>query len=218
MSIQTEIMLSESVDGLKIMEINEKKTLFQKNHIASIHEQKLREAIASKSDYLMGMIGIVAPFVLYILNRRAIFYNYKDSKPIKAITTVIILIPVMIVFGIFLILNTGITDYKIMAIASDSMRDVYKRGDAIIYYQFKDKEIDVKEDQIIVFNKKGKIITHRVVNMKKVDGKMVYTTKGDNNEVNDNFEVYNEDIVGLVKYKIEYIGYPSIILSELMSR
>lgn len=170
------------------------------------------------NDYLMGMIGVIVPFTLYILNRKAIFYNYKNSKPIKTITTILVFIPIIVVFGTLFILSIGITDYKLMAIASNSMKDVYQRGDAIIYYQFKNNEIDVKEGHIIVFNKNGKVITHRIVDMRVKDGKMVYTTKGDNNEIVDNFDVYNEDIIGLVKYKIEYIGYPSVLLSELISR
>lgn len=61
---------------------------------------------------------------------------------------------------------------------------------------------DVQKDDIIVFRKEDKLIVHRV--MDKEDGYV--KTKGDNNEIYDNFSVYPEEIQAKVIFSMNWIA------------
>ena len=50
-----------------------------------------------------------------------------------------------------------------------------------------------------------------------VNGSYIFYTKGDNNEFVDNWEVYEDDIIGVVKFRIKYLGWPSVLLNDLLS-
>jgi len=65
---------------------------------------------------------------------------------------------------------------------------------------------EIQKGDIISFTKENKIITHRIVNIKEENGKILYTTKGDNNEINDDFSVEYEEIYGKQLFKIPGIG------------
>lgn len=79
MSFQTEIMLADVNNGLQILETNEKQTIFSKNCIASIHEQKIREAIKNNDSTLMG--ATVAE--LYLIANKLGFANMPGGLLLK---------------------------------------------------------------------------------------------------------------------------------------
>ena len=101
-----------------------------------------------------------------------------------------------------------------IAIGSDSMNPIYYRGDAVIYKEKKIEEI--KEEDILVFNYNGAIITHRVVNIITKDGKIYFQTKGDNNNDVDLNLVDSTKVYGVVNYIVKYIGYPTIWIQDLV--
>lgn len=68
------------------------------------------------------------------------------------------------------------------------------------------KQEDIKEGTIISFKRNNETITHRVVKIKKGENGFVYITKGDNNEIIDNFETSFDQIYGKVIFKIGKIG------------
>ena len=100
-----------------------------------------------------------------------------------------------------------------IAIGSDSMNPIYYRGDAIIYKEVKPGE--VKEKDILVFKSGSAIITHRVKKIIIDDNKIYFQTKGDNNDTEDIELVSSNNIYGVVKYVVKYIGYPTILLQEV---
>jgi signal peptidase I len=64
----------------------------------------------------------------------------------------------------------------------------------------------------------GKIITHRVLAIiESPDGK-IYKTKGDNNPTYDSFDVEEKDGIGVVKYVIKYVGFPTVWFNENIKR
>lgn len=171
------------------------------------------------SEYLNALIGVILPFLLYILVRRGVNYHLKGDLSVKRTKNALLIIPLLIIFAIMGSLVSGLFRYKIIAIASGSMSGTYERGDAIIYYQFKkDSEKELQKGEIIAFRKENKIITHRIISITKKNGRTIITTKGDANESPDNFEVYEEEVLGIVKYKIDYIGYPTVWTSELFAK
>ena len=97
------------------------------------------------------------------------------------------------------------------------MSPVFNRGDGIIYENI--KYIDnVEVGDILVFHNSGRIITHRVLGIVDSPNGRIYKTKGDNNNVKDDFYVKEIDSIGVVKYVIKYVGFPTVWFSENIKR
>ena len=108
--------------------------------------------------------------------------------------------------------------YGILVIASPSMADEINVGDAVIYESY-DNDRSVAENDVIVFQGDGnKRVVHRVIEINDVDGQRQYITKGDANENPDTGFVTDSQIVGVVRLKVLYIGYPSLWLREIFSQ
>lgn len=104
--------------------------------------------------------------------------------------------------------------YGILVIATESMTGEINKGDAIFFEEYKDQSI--RTGDVIVFEKtEGTRIVHRVVNIENINGQFRYYTKGDANETLDPGYITNTEIVGVVHFKIVYIGFPSLWLREL---
>ena len=98
--------------------------------------------------------------------------------------------------------NNGVASllgYIPLTVESDSMKPTFAKNDLIL-----DKEIDDVKDL-----EKGDVITfwtiidgqkvkntHRITEVNEINGSLSFTTKGDNNSVEDSLEVYPADIIG----------------------
>ena len=96
------------------------------------------------------------------------------------------------------------------------MSPVIKKGDGV--FVLKVKEEQLKEEDIIVYQKGDKKIIHRIVEKENIDGKNVYKTKGDANNTIDASNITYDDIIGKVNFKIPFIAYPTVYLNELMNK
>ena len=90
--------------------------------------------------------------------------------------------------------NVSVFGYKAFIITTNSMEPSIKDGDAILIK--KTKEGDLKEGDVITFDRDNESITHRIVSVHEEDGKYLYVTKGDNNNVEDKQKVKYDDIKG----------------------
>ena len=85
--------------------------------------------------------------------------------------------------------------YQAYIITTNSMSPTINSGDVIIIKSA--KEDDIKKGDVITFRKETEVITHRVVNISENELKeKQYTTKGDNNNLEDEQTVCSEDIKG----------------------
>lgn len=110
---------------------------------------------------------------------------------------------------------TGVFSYRPIAIVSNSMQPVYGRG-SIAVIQRVDESMDIEVGDIVQYQTEGKTITHRVVAVDAASdgsGNRVYTTKGDNSPSRDPI-ISRQQIVGVVRAQIPYIGYPTVWLRE----
>lgn len=158
-------------------------------------------------------LRIIYPYVIYLF----LEYMYakekviitKQSKSIRIINS-------MVVIGIG-ILITMIISCKfyvgILTIGSESMAGTIDKGDALVFVKYIDQEIS--EGDIIVFNKGNIIVIHRVINIIKNNDENRYYTKGDSNPKEDDGYITDSDIMGISKFRIRYIGYPSLWLSSI---
>lgn len=166
-------------------------------------------------NYISSMLGIIYPYVIYLVLNR-IIVDYKKEKYVKIKKRLwYINFPIIVFLLIVISLSLGIFKYKMIAIASGSMEPVYYRGDAIIYEKVGSKKPQVGE--ILVFTHNGQIISHRILSISIKDDVYTYQTKGDNNDTQDDFLVKEEEILGTVKLRLKYIGLPTIWLNDLIN-
>ena len=106
--------------------------------------------------------------------------------------------------------------YGILVIATESMTGEVNKGDAVVFEAYDDQHI--REGDVIVFqkNENAKIV-HRVVSIQRAGNETRYFTKGDANEDMDFGYITERQIVGVVHFKVLYIGYPSLWLRDLFS-
>lgn len=99
---------------------------------------------------------------------------------------------------------TDIAGLYFFNIISGSMDPVIKKNDLVIVKKINYKEL--KENDIITFKQEDTVITHRIIKIIKMEDEFFYKTKGDNNEIEDNFEVIPNQIYGKNIYSINNIG------------
>ena len=166
--------------------------------------------LPNPSEYLMAMIYLMVPilFVYRLVNffekkKDKLFpSNYKKRKAREMILpTIIIMVLVFFYSGYFKL-------YAI-AIASGSMSPSIKRGDIVIVNQ-KVSVDKIEVGDVLAYRHDAIIVVHRVVNKIKIGDLYYYYTQGDANNNVDDLVIEEDMIIGTVKYKIPYIGYPTV--------
>ncbi len=178
----------------------------------------LSPLIPSHDWFLLGIKGVVVPTIIYLVMKR--FSGYRDERTVnRKKVSLIGYIPFFIVIIIFVLFMAGVFKYKLVAILSNSMNPVFYRGDAVLYSKLNKKEAEnIKTNTIIVYNKEGQVIVHRVIDRFYKDGEVKYYFKGDNNISRDFDPVSPDQIIGKYEFRIKYIGYPSVLLYELFKK
>ena len=64
----------------------------------------------------------------------------------------------------------------------------------------------------------GNLVTHRVVNKVNFDNLIYFYTKGDANVSNDEGFVKEENVIGKANTIIKYIGWPTVLINELLRK
>ena len=163
--------------------------------------------------YLYASFNLFLAYFIYFLSSKSIDYAEKTKTYVNKSTRKIIFIPLLILLLIIVVLVSGLFKYKMIAIGSNSMEPAYSRGDAVIYSKAEASEV-VKDD-ILVFVKNKVVVTHRIVKITGSGNEILIQTKGDANNTPDSFTVNSGDVLGIVKYKVKYIGFPTIWINEL---
>jgi len=88
------------------------------------------------------------------------------------------------------------------------MHPTLKKGDLILVKQ----QNNYKRAEIITFSnpissKKSDTVTHRIVDITKEKGHLIYKTKGDANNSPDGWKVGENNIVGVTIYSLPLLGY-----------
>lgn len=99
--------------------------------------------------------------------------------------------------------NPSVFGFRTYSIITNSMSPVIKKGDVILVREQKISEY--KPNDIITYigmdgDLKGKIITHKIIDIKKENGKRIFYTRGIAN-ISDDPAVYEEQILGKYIYK-----------------
>lgn len=158
------------------------------------------------------MFGIINKFK-FNENRRIKTSKYHSKNLLfYSIITFSLLIIIMVTSGYF--------KYYAVTIGSGSMEKTICKGDVVIVKKLKRNELkDLKAKRdVLVYYRDGKIIVHRLIKIKKLSGEEFYITKGDNNLTKDPYRVKPKDVIGIVSFKIKYIGFPTVSLNERLSK
>ena len=141
-----------------------------------------------------------------------------ERKKAKNIFSNIFIGICVLLIVIIISLYSNIFSYWIAVVGSGSMSPTIQVGDAIIVDKtIKNHLENLKVGDILVFRMKDSIYTHRVVDIKEENSTYLISTKGDRKgQVIDNWTVKNDDIVGIVKFKVSYIGYPTVLLNRFI--
>ena len=92
-------------------------------------------------------------------------------------------------------------------------------GDVVLVKKINKNELKyVTEDDILVYQYDNKTIVHRIVKISNINGKYIYQTKGDANKEEDNWLIYENQVIGIVKFKIKYIGYLTVQLNNYLNQ
>lgn len=127
----------------------------------------------------------------------------------------ILMIVIMVVMVFFLVKGKldkdgvpKIAGYQIYVVLSGSMNPTFDTGSVIAIKPVNPEE--VVEGNIITFQEPGeqkRIVTHRVLEVRKDKSGSSFITKGDANNVADIKPVPGENIIGKVSLWIPYAGY-----------
>ena len=134
--------------------------------------------------------------------------EYNKKKVLNLILpSIIVIVLVYFVSGYF--------HYHAIVVASGSMETEISKGDIVIVEKIDGNTDLLKIGQVIAYHYNKKIVVHRLYKKIIVNNEPVYYTKGDANNDIDNYKITKDMIIGIVNFKIPYIGYPTVWLNEL---
>ena len=172
-------------------------------------------------EYINVLLKTVLPIAIMArLNNMFNYYSVRKIKDSRYNNRKLVLYSV-ITFSLLTIvlLTSGLFTYQALTIGSGSMSPAIEKGDVIILKGMKNEEArKIKKGDVLVYNHDNKIIVHRVIK-KSNNGKTIsFKTKGDYNNTKDSWTVKQEDVIGIVKFRIRWIGIPTVALNELLNK
>ena len=163
--------------------------------------------------FFRSFLRMLYPYLIYLVfestyAKTNFAIAYKDKRRNILNNTIIIAVTTIIVM-----LISCKFYYGILVIGSSSMTGSVNKGDAILFEKYKDDEL--KNGDIIIYEKDNTKVVHRIIKIKLVNGEYRYFTKGDANTKEDEGYRIKKDIMGVTKFKIKYIGWPTIWLRDI---
>lgn len=144
----------------------------------------------------------------------------KRQKINKRIKSILWIIFILLLYHIILVMipyiseteTNGILGYKAYVIISDSMKPYINSGDIVIVKRYEEEKI--KKGDVITFEKNQETITHRIIEINENEGIKEFSTKGDNNRLEDLETVKYEEIKGVKVITVPWIGKIIIALEN----
>ena len=176
--------------------------------------------IPQTSESLVNFFKLLLPIAIYLFidslyERKRRYALQNTSRVWRVMSKVLTVIVVIIMIGTVMLVSNQFR-YGALVVATESMTGELNKGDVAIFESYRDQLII--EGQVIVFEKNGSMIVHRVADIQIINGNTRYYTKGDANEDLDMGFITDADIVGLVNLKLPYFGYPTLWMRGLFDR
>ena len=168
--------------------------------------------------FFYSVLNIIYPYIIY----QVLEYTFTKNNTIIALTDrKKRLISTGIIFMLAIILVMLIScqfKYGLIVVGSGSMTGTINKGDMAFIERYNPRNEEINIGQIIVFKSDDIKIIHRVIEKIQSDGETKYITKGDVNLKKDEGYITDDEILAIYKYRIAYIGYPSIWLNEIFNK
>ena len=172
-------------------------------------------------EYINVLLKTVLPIAIMArLNNMFNYYSVRKIKDSRYNNRKLVLYSV-ITFALLTIvlLTSGLFTYQALTIGSGSMSPAIEKGDVIILKGMKNEETrKIKKGDVLVYNHDNKIIVHRVIKKSNNGETISFKTKGDYNNAKDSWTVKQEDVIGIVKFRIRWVGMPTVALNELLNK
>ena len=161
-------------------------------------------------------IRMLYPCVIYLFVKaffatREVVVPYKKNNLSNIVNSIILVMMVMVIG-----LVSCKFKYCLLIIGSESMTGSIDKGDGIIYEAYDGQY--VQEGDVLVFDRDGTTLVHRVIKVENVEGQIRYTTKGDANQYADKGYVVSADIIGICRTSIKFIGFPTLWINEIVKK
>ena len=177
--------------------------------------------VPNPNRYLKSIIDFIIPIIMLVRVIKVVDkYSDKDyeiERNYNKLRVACLIIPIFIT-SLVVYLVSGYFKYYAIAIASGSMKPVFDRGYVVVVEQVGakyDNYDKLQNGEIIAFKTEKEIVVHRIIKKIETKDEVIYYTKCDANPKEDNYAIKRENIVGIVRFKVPFIGYPTIWLSEI---
>jgi signal peptidase len=172
------------------------------------------------SDSLVNFARLFIPIATYffidsLFEKKRRYAMQKTSRFTRILSKVLTILVVIIMTGTVMLVSNHFK-FGAYVIATESMTGELNKGDVAIFERYDDQFI--KEGQVIVFEQNKSVTVHRVVEIEIINGITRYYTQGDANEDRDSGFITGGQIIGLVDYKLPFLGYPTLWMRSLFRR
>ena len=132
----------------------------------------------------------------------------QEMNKIRKIWNVVstFFVVLIVCFAVFL-MGSRLLGYQVFTVISGSMEPQFKVGDLLYVKEVDPNKIEVGTPITFVLNEDLVVATHRVVEVDK-ENKHFYT-KGDANDTADASPVHFNNVIGVPRFSIPYLGYVS---------
>lgn len=172
-------------------------------------------------EYINVLLKTVLPIAIMArLNNMFNYYSVRKIKDSRYNNRKLVLYS-FITFALLtiVVLTSGLFTYQALTIGSGSMSPAIEKGDVIVLKSMKNEEArKIKKGDVLVYNHDNKIIVHRVIKKSNNGETISFKTKGDYNNAKDSWTVKQEDVIGIVKFRIRWVGMPTVALNELLNK
>lgn len=185
-------------------------------------------------DYLNCIINITLPALIYVYASRLVtddllkkevrrlvdsndpklnelILNKKFKRKVNLFKIFAIDIPLMIIFGIFVTLISGIYMYHLIGVDTSAVTPTISRGDAIMIYKGTDNK-EYKVNDIVVYKSGDKLIVDRIakVSANENGNNSLYVKSAIEDDEIKYSEITNEIIGKYNNFRVPKVAYPTI--------
>lgn len=176
--------------------------------------------IPNYNEYFQSMFSLIIltaiTFIIYRILRKELKEDELDTKTSNKPMIIAYIIEIIIAI-ILIYFISGYFKYYAIAIASNSMYPTFERGSVVIIQKIDKNYDDLEIGDIIAYKYENKIIAHRIAKIIEIDEERYFYTKGDANNNTDNYVVTENMIMGTINAYLPFLGYPTILINELLA-
>lgn len=148
--------------------------------------------------------------------------SHKKTAGRKIITVLsvllcILLIPILIINLVVIIQSfvapdevPGFLGHKPLIVLSGSMEPAIYPGDIVVVREVSADSLNIGD--VIAYRSGTSVITHRISSISSADGSLQFTTKGDNNNIEDAIAVTGNMLEGKYLFRIAGIGHAAMFM------